>query len=92
MARRPKPRLVRLKFAEGDGPMAETLLFLLDRVRNGKIKAFSICLIGLRGDDTEFSLESATADGDDQMELQLLGCMRAAEAGLFRRREARNED
>lgn len=87
--RRPRPKLVRLKLAAGDTQMAETLLFLLDRVRQGKIKAFSICLIGEREDGTQFSVESAAADGDDVFELQLLGVMRGAEQGLFKRRDER---
>lgn len=69
--------------------MADTLLFLLRQVRQGRVKAFSICLIGDRADGTEYSLESATADGDGALELQLLGCMRGAEYGLFKRREER---
>lgn len=84
-----KPKLVKLKPPEGDGAMADTLLFLLRYVRTGKVKAFSICLIGEREDGTEFSIETATADGDNRAELQLLGCMRAAENGLFVRRESR---
>lgn len=87
---RAQPKLVKLKQPAGDAVMAETLLFLLDRVRSGKIKAFSICIIGERADGTEFSVESATAEGDDQLELQLLGVMRGAEQGLFRRRDDRN--
>jgi hypothetical protein len=87
--RKPRPKLVRLKQPKGDGQMADTLLWLLSRVRAGKIKAFSICLIGEHEDGSEFSLESATAEGDTMYELQLLGCMRAAEQGLFKRREER---
>ncbi len=89
MAKRPRPKVVRLKVPQGDGAMADTLLFLLGYVRVGKIKAFSICLIGEREDGSEFSIESSTADGDSQKELQLLGIMRGAENGLFRRREER---
>lgn len=89
--KRPRPKLVKLKPPQGDGSMADTLLFLLQHVRRGKIKAFSICLIGEREDGTEFSIESAGADGDSRMELQLLGVMRGAEHGLFRRREERLE-
>lgn len=87
--RRARPRIVKLKQPKGDGQMAHTLLFLLDYVRQGRIKAFSICLIGERADGTEFSIESAGADGNNRLELQLLGCMRAAENGLFKRREER---
>ena len=88
--RQKRPKLVRLKAPIGDKAMADTLIFLLERVREGKVKAFSICLIIERQDGTECSLESATADGSDMYELQLLGCMRGAEQGLFKRREERH--
>ena len=88
---RPKPKLVRLKTPKGDGPMADTLLFLLERVRQGKVKAFSICVIGENREGLDYSVESATAEGDDTYELQLLGVMRGAENGLFKRREERKE-
>lgn len=91
MARRPRPKLVKLKPPVGDGVMADTLLYLLDNVRQGKIRAFSICLIGEREDGSEFTIESATADGNERLELQLLGAMRGAEQGLFQRREERRD-
>ncbi len=87
-----RPKLVRLKPPRGDGAMADTLLWLLRYVREGKIKAFSICLIGERADGSEFTIESASADGNDQLELQLLGAMRGAEMGLFTRRSERWAD
>lgn len=89
--RRTRPKVVRLKLPKGDGPMADTLLFLLNYVRSGKIKAYSICIVGERTDGTGFSIESATADGDPVRELELLGCMRHAEHGLIQRREERLE-
>lgn len=91
-ARRAKPKLVKLKPPIGDTQMCDTLLFLLRYVRQGRIKAFCICLIGQRPDGTEFSIESASADGDNRAELQLLGVMRAAEQGLFMRREERRSE
>lgn len=89
MARRPRPKLVRLKPPVRESQMADTLLMLLDRVREGRVVAFSICLIIDNDDGTQSSIESAGADGNDQLELQLLGIMRGAEQGLFRRREER---
>jgi hypothetical protein len=88
---RSRPKLVKLKVPKGDGPMADTLLFLLERVRRGRVKAFSICLIVHGKDGEETSIESATADGDDRAELQLLGIMRVAEHGLWMRRQARKD-
>lgn len=89
MARRPRPRLVKLAPPVGDEQMANTLLFLLEHVRSGKIHAFSICLIGERPDGVKFSIESATADGDALAELHLLGIMRMAEHNLVMRRQER---
>lgn len=72
--------------------MADTLLWLLTRVRQGKVKAFSICLIVEREDGSVSTVESASADGDSTYELQLLGAMRGAEQGLFMRRAEREDD
>lgn len=69
--------------------MADTLLFLLEHVRSGKVKAFSICLIVEREDGFQMPIESATAEGDDVLELTLLGIMRGAEQGLWDRRNRR---
>ncbi len=91
MARRPRPKLIRLKAPLGDTIMAETLLMLLSSVRGGRLKAFSICLIIENQDGSESSIESASADGDGQKELQLLGIMRGAEHKLFERRARRLE-
>ncbi len=79
MPRRRNLKVVPIKKPIGDPVMVDTLVFLLDHVRNGKICAMSICLIGEREDGSEFSIESATAEGDDRNELQLLGLMRGAE-------------
>lgn len=87
--RRARPKVVKLKPPKGDGAMADTMLFLLERVRLGKVKSYSICLIVERADGSSSSIESATADGDSLRELQLLGVMRGAEHALFRRREER---
>lgn len=92
MARRPRPKIFRFKVPVGDGVMADTLIYLLGHVRAGKVKAFSICLIGEREDGSQFSIESATAEGDARLELQLLGCMRGAEHALFTRRALRKEE
>ena len=51
--RQKRPKLVRLKAPIGDKAMADTLIFLLERVREGKVKAFSICLIIERQDGTD---------------------------------------
>lgn len=91
MARRLRPKVVKLPKPVLDSQMTDTLIFLLERARSGQIHAFSICLIGERADGTEFSIESAGADGDDRMELQLLGAMRAAEEGLLTRRRERKD-
>lgn len=91
MARRPRPKIVKLPKPVVDSQMTDTLIFLLERAREGHIHGFSICLIGERPDGTEFSIESAGADGDDRMELQLLGVMRGAEEGLLMRRRERKD-
>lgn len=87
--RRTRPKLVKLKPPRGDGTMADTLLFLLEHVRKGKVKAFSICLVIEKADGSRTSIESASGGDDGGFELELLGCMRGAEHGLFRRREER---
>jgi hypothetical protein len=87
-ARRAKPKLVRLKAPE-PSIMADTLVFLLERVRTGKIKAFSICVIAENAEGAELSIETAGADGDSHREIQLLGCMRMAEHNLIARRKTR---
>lgn len=90
--RRSRPKLVKLKPPVGDAQMAKTLLFLLETARQGKVKALSICLIVQRPDGTERSVESASANGDDDYELKLLGVMRGAENGLFKRRDERRDE
>lgn len=89
MARRPRPRIVKLKAPQGDTQLADTLLFMLSRVRQGRLKAISISMILIDSDGYEQTVEMAGADGDDGYEIQLLGCMRAAENGLLNRRAAR---
>lgn len=68
--------------------MANTLLFLLEHVRAGKVKAFSMCLV-VEHPNGDKTVESACADGDNHYEMQLLGAMRSAENNLFKRREER---
>lgn len=87
--RRFRGKLVKLKTPAADTQMCDTLLLLLQSARDGQIQGFSICLIGTHSDGTEFSIESACADGDGFRELQLLGTMRMAEEGLLRRRRER---
>ncbi len=84
-------KIVEIKPAIGDRDMVATLVFLLEHARKGKISAMSICLIGEREDGSEFSIESATANDNSRSELQLLGLMRGAEQGLWKRREDRLE-
>lgn len=88
---RKRPKVVKLPKPVVDSQMTDTLIFLLEHARAGRIHAFSVCLIGEREDGTEFSIESAGADGDDRMELQLLGVMRGAEEGLMLRRRERKD-
>lgn len=92
MARRARPKIVRLPKPVVDSQMTDTLIFLLEHARAGRIYGFSICLIGERRDGSAFSIESAGADGDGRTELELLGVMRGAEEGLLRRRRERLEE
>ena len=90
MARRPRPKVVRLKAPDGDEAMARTLLWMLKHVRSGKIKGF--CLVGIvEGEAGRTTFAGSSADGDRGVELELLGAMRMEEHNLIMRRREDEE-
>lgn len=89
MARRPRPKLVKLKPPAGDTAMADTLLYLLGHIRTGRVKAFSLSVVYEKPNGLESVVEGSTGGEDDACEMMLLGAMRMAEHGLVERRRKR---
>jgi hypothetical protein len=86
--RRQRPKLVRLKAPRGDADMAERLLWILGQVRRGRVKGY--CVVLITDEDGGCTIEHASADDDEWVEVQLLGAMRLAESGLIERRQERD--
>lgn len=87
---RSRPRVVRLRKPKipDDSQFIETLVWVLDRARQGKIRAYAALFTVEREDGTSFSVETACVRPDEYAKdnaLTLLGGVELMKAGLMKR-------